>query len=105
MPANSAKLNKIADWLALLAMPGLLAFVLMVAYDIYAFRTNPTQPDATHFIERVEHGNHRFFTPVQAKLTSHPFIGFAEAFSLLAIAAFLRNGCKLNKFGSAKENP
>jgi hypothetical protein len=102
MPVNQAKLNRIADWLTLLAAPGMLFFVLTVAYDIYAFRTNPKSPDATHFIERVEHGDHRFFTPLQAKITSHPLMGFAEAFVLLAIASFLRNGCKFNKLGSKK---
>lgn len=105
MPASQTKLNRIADWLILLAMPGILAFIFIAAYDIYLLRTNPASPDATHVIEQISHGSHRFFTPRQAQICSHPFIGLMEAFPLLITASFLQNGCKFNKFTFSKRNP
>lgn len=91
--------NKIAGWLALLAMPGIVFFFFTCAYSIYLFRTNPTTPDSIHTIEEIAHGGHRFFTPLQAKLflPPLPFIVYGASFLLLTVASFLGNGCKFNK--------
>jgi hypothetical protein len=103
---KQATCNKIADWLTLLAMPGVLFFFITCAYSIYLFRTNPTLPDATHTVEEVAHSDHRFFTPLQAKicLPPLPFIVYGASFLLLIVAAFLRNGCKFNRITFFKGN-
>jgi hypothetical protein len=98
MSVTREKCRRIAVWLSLLAMPGIVAFIFSVGCDIYLFRTNPKTPDAIHTVERVEHGTHRFFTPLQDKICSYlPFIGFAQGFSFLILASFVDNGCKFNK--------
>jgi hypothetical protein len=98
MSVTREKYRRIAVWLSLLAVPGIVAFIFSVGYDIYLFRTNPETPDPIHSVERVEHGTHRFFTPLQDKICSYlPFIGFAQGFTFLVLASFVDNGCKFNK--------
>jgi len=98
MKLRQTTYERIANWLFVLATPGIVFYFCAVIYSIYVLRTAPTAPDASHVIEEVSHGDRRFLTPLQARicLPPLPFIVFGSSFLLMIVATFLGNGCKFN---------